>query len=453
MSAEVTEFENVFLNLSKASGRVRFVASGLGWKPAKGDPWTLEASEIRIAQWSRAARGYECKIITNKKGIVQLDGFEQDDFETLQRTLKLLFNINLEQREHSVKGWNWGKTKFGKNEMMFTVQNRPAFEIPFSNVTNSNLAGKSEVVLEFDLQGDHPKQETNGTTSLGAVKDELVEMRFYVPGQVVKDEDASENSSNDDDHAEQEDAASAFYQTLRDKAEIGEVAGESIVSFSDILFLTPRGRYDVDMYPSSLRLRGKTYDYKIQYTSVVKIFLLPKPDETHNMIVIGLDPPLRQGQTRYPFIILQFLKEEEIEVELNLEDAEFDEKYADKLKRKYDNSAHEVVTQIFRGLTGRKVTTPGSFQSHHGQAAVKCSMKANEGWLYCLEKSFIFIPKPTIYIPISHVRSVTLSRVGASVSASRTFDLTFALAEGGEHQFMNINRYLYSYITELTNLQ
>src|SRR5690606_23558902 len=105
---------------------------------------------------------------------------------------------------------------------------------------------------------------------------------------------------------------------LKEKADIGEVAGNAIATFVDILYLTPRGRYDVDMYDRSFRLRGKTYDYKIQYDNIKKFFLLPKPDEVHYMIVIGLDPPLRQGQTKYPFLVMQFKKEEDMEFELNI---------------------------------------------------------------------------------------------------------------------------------------
>jgi structure-specific recognition protein 1 len=72
------------------------------------------------------------------------------------------------------------------------------------------------------------------------------------------------------------------------------------------------------MYESSFRLRGKTYDYKIQYQSVKKFMMLPKPDELHMLLVLGLDPPLRQGQTRYPFIVSQLKKDEEISMDLNM---------------------------------------------------------------------------------------------------------------------------------------
>lgn len=72
------------------------------------------------------------------------------------------------------------------------------------------------------------------------------------------------------------------------------------------------------MYEASFRLRGKTYDYKIQYSSIKKFFLLPKNDDTHTLIVLGLDPPLRQGQTRYPFLVMQLKLDEEISLELNM---------------------------------------------------------------------------------------------------------------------------------------
>lgn len=47
------------------------------------------------------------------------------------------------------------------------------------------------------------------------------------------------------------------------------------------------GRYNIDMYQDFLRLRGKTYDYKILYSNIIKLFLLLKPDEMHVMFVVS----------------------------------------------------------------------------------------------------------------------------------------------------------------------
>lgn len=78
MPGDYETFENVFLDMSKNSGKCRFAASGMGWKQVGGDTWTLQNTEISNAQWSRAAKGYEVKIFTRTMGIVQLDGFELD---------------------------------------------------------------------------------------------------------------------------------------------------------------------------------------------------------------------------------------------------------------------------------------------------------------------------------------------------------------------------------------
>ncbi|PGH18929.1 FACT complex subunit pob3 [Polytolypa hystricis UAMH7299] len=454
-------FENIYLDLSKQPGKCKFAESGLGWRPSGGgDTFTLDRSNIGAAQWSRAAKGYELKILSRTSGVIQLDGFDQEDFERANKAFKIWYGVNLEHREHAIRGWNWGKAEFGKAELSFNVQNRPAFEVPYSEISNTNLAGKNEVAVEFALPADGTTNGTNeqpeGSTKnrgrkAAAGRDQLVEMRFYIPGTVVKadkgeeGEEGQEKSADGEEPEEQQEeqnAANLFYETLMEKAEIGDVAGDTFATFLDILHLTPRGRFDIDMYESSFRLRGKTYDYKIQYQSIKKFFLLPKNDDMHTLITLGLDPPLRQGQTRYPFLVMQLKLDEEISIELNMTDELLQARYKDKLEARYEEPIHQVITKVFRGLSGKKVIMPSrDFVSHHGHSGVKCSIKANEGLLFCLDKSFMFVPKPATYVQIENISVITMSRVGGAVSASRTFDITLTLKGGmGEHQFSNINR-------------
>ncbi|KAJ8141808.1 hypothetical protein OY671_005025 [Metschnikowia pulcherrima] len=433
------DFEKIHLNQSKLSGRMRLADSGLGWKAAvppgsaPSAPFLLPSEEILAASWSRGSRGYELRVQTKNQGVLRLDGFDADDFSKMKQELQRNFHLALEHKEHSLRGWNWGQTDLARNELVFQVHNKPSFEIPYSEVTNSNLTGKNEVALEFGLNNDDK------------AGDEIVEMRFYIPGTVenettktVRAEDGSEKQEED---VEEVSAASVFYEQLKDKADIGQVAGEAIVSFSDVLFLTPRGRYDIDMYPSSLRLRGKTYDYKIQYKQIERIFALPKPDDLHHLLVLQIDPPLRQGQTRYPFLVLQFTREEETELELNLSEQDYEQKYKDRLKKKYDSQTHLVMSHCLKGLTERRVIVPGAFQSRFLQAGVACSLKASEGFLYPLDRCFLFVTKPTVYIPYSEVSSVTMSRTSTGVTASRTFDLDVNLRGGNQaHTFANIDK-------------
>lgn len=360
------------------------------------------------------------------------------------------YSVNLEQKERALRGWNWGKAELARDELAFNVRNQPAFEIPYSEISNTNLAGKNEVSVEFSLPANGEETGTNGAlggarargTKSGGAVDQLVEMRFYIPGTVARKSEKEDDENGSDAEAEDDlNAANLFYEQLMNRAEIGEVAGDTIAIFKDVLHLTPRGRFEIDLYDQSFRLRGKTYDYKIQYESIKKFFLLPKPDDMHQLITIGLDPPLRQGQTRYPFLVMQFKRDEDIVIDLNLTEEDLQAKYQGKLQSRYEGSIATIISKIFLGLTGKKVLQPAKdFNSHHQQSGVKCSVKANEGHLFCLERAFLFVPKPATYISFDNIATITMSRIGGAVSASRTFDINISLKGGGEHQFLNINR-------------
>jgi structure-specific recognition protein 1 len=138
---------------------------------------------------------------------------------------------------------------------------------------------------------------------------------------------------------------------------------------------------------------------------------------------------------------MQFKKDEHVNIELNMTDEDL-AKYQGKVAARYEDPIGTVVAKIFKGLTGRKLNQPSpEFSSHHNMAGIKCSIKANEGNLFCLDRALLFVPKPATYISFDHIASITMSRVGGAVSASRTFDITVSLKSGaGEHQFSNINR-------------
>jgi structure-specific recognition protein 1 len=111
------------------------------------------------------------------------------------------FDVVVENREHSLKGWNWGKAKFEGKELVFQVGARPGFEVPLSRVSNTNLVGKTEVAVEFALPKEGEEKGWEGP-------DELVEMRFYVPGMKEKEGDTSD-VDNDASDAEAEETSAA----------------------------------------------------------------------------------------------------------------------------------------------------------------------------------------------------------------------------------------------------
>jgi len=203
------QFDDVYLNLSKHKGRLRIHTSGLGWKSSAtgGDPFTVPASDIRRAIFSHASRGYALKVILKNGSSITLDGFEEDQFDRVAAAMKDHFGVTVENREHTLRGWNWGKARFEGNELVFQVGARPSFEIPLNKVSNTNLVGKTEVAIEFALskEGEN-KDVVNG--------DELVEMRFYVPGMKEKENEGSDAENAEEEDGEQEETSAANVSLL-----------------------------------------------------------------------------------------------------------------------------------------------------------------------------------------------------------------------------------------------
>jgi len=67
------------------------------------------------------------------------------------------------------------------------------------------------------------------------------------------------------------------------------------VSFADLPFTIPRGKYTMDMYEEFAKFHGKTNDYKVMYKDIKKVFQLPRTDLQQIALVIQLSKPLKQG--------------------------------------------------------------------------------------------------------------------------------------------------------------
>lgn len=86
--------------------------------------------------------------------------------------------------------------------------------------------------------------------------------------------------------------------------------------------------------------------------------------------------------------------------------------------------------------------------SHSGTSAIGCSYKAAAGYIYPLERGFIFIHKPPIHIRFEEISSVNFARGGGS---TRSFDFEIELKNGVIHTFSSIEKEEYGNLYDFIN--
>ena len=197
------------------------------------------------------------------------------------------------------------------------------------------------------------------------------------------------------------------------------------------------------MYEKFLKIHGKTHDYKISYSGINRAFLLFKPDGNTVCYVIALNNPVRIGQAQHYYLCMQFPKDKAIQIQLNLEQKEIADKYGDEIDSEMNGPLFEVLSRLFKAIAGTKIVKPDeeTYKSHRGAQAIKCSNKANDGYLYPLTQSFIFINKPVCYTRHSDISHIELSRIQEFQSSTgRTFDMTIVLKDGTNQTFGGIDK-------------
>ncbi|KAL5477341.1 hypothetical protein EMCRGX_G024130 [Ephydatia muelleri] len=399
-------------------GRLKIQSNGIFFKSSKsGEIVQINDTDVSNLEWMRVARGYEVKVVSNNGSVTKFDGFKESDFQSLKDFFSSQFKKDLREVELCVKGWNWGDAKFEGALLSFMVDSKPAFEIPLEEVSQA-IPGKNEITLEFHQNDDTPVS--------------LVEMRFHIPNM--------EGS---------EDPVKEFHKKVIAKADVMQATGDAIVVFPEVPCLTPRGRYGLKAYLKFLHFHGKTFDYKIPYNTITKLLLLPHNDQRNMFFVLALDPPIRQGQTRYNFVILQLpIEEKEFNVTLSLSEDELKEKYEGKLSKNMTGQFYEVFSKVLRVLVGRKVTVPGTYKNSNNQTAITCSHRATSGFLYPLDKGFIFVHKPAVYVKFEDIVCVNFARMSGVAGVSRSFDFDLDLKDGTTMHFSSLMKDDYSRLHE-----
>jgi len=379
-----------------------------------GKTIALQADQIKSISWQRFASSEGIRLLTKSGQLHRFDGFRKDDYPKLKRFIELNYQLKLEDKEFSLNGFNWGIPKFDGEALSFDDEaSKTALEIPLSAVSDCT-SNKNEIILSFH----HNDDATVGIT----------DMRLYLPPGKTE-EDIKE-----------------FVKSILNQASVIKVTGQSIATFTELQCLTPRGRYDMKLFPSLIQLHGKTFDYKIPVNTVLRLFKLPHKDGRQTFFVLSLDPPLVQGQTRYQFLQFLFNLEEEETVELDMSEDELEKKFEGKLKKKMTGAFVDVFANVVRAITNKKLNVPD--YKNLTNSAISCSYKNNNGLLYPLERGFMYVHKPAIHIRFEEINSVNFAR---SDGSTRSFDLEIETKSNTTHIFNSIEKEeyprLYDFVT------
>lgn len=403
-------------------GALRLTKQGIAWKGKQTNRnIIISNTDVSRLQWLRGGRGEQLKISMKGGTIFRLEGFRPSDFHDLEQFLSETYKKDLTRVNQACRGWSWGQLDVNRDTSSSLVflagggtsrkneadKFEEAFDIPLGKVANVQLPGNSkELALDFHVDDTTAKMD-----------EELVEMRFYIP--------------------EEEDAKRLF-EKVKARADTSAFAGESLCSFEHMGVQVPRGRYDVDMYLNYIKLRGSKVDFKILYTSITRLFLLPKPDNVIVTFVMSLDPPIRQGNTMYPHLVFQFDTEERTRIDLPISQKDLEEKYKGKLSEVEEGFTWRVFSKILKNLSSTPLHVPKTFKSSEEGSGVRTALGANEGFLFFLESCCFFVNKPPTYIRYDDMDYVEFRRM----DLERRFDLFVSLSTGSNqtYLFTNIER-------------
>ena len=172
------------------------------------------------------------------------------------------------------------------------------------------------------------------------------------------------------------------------------------------------------------------------------------PDSLHIIYIIALNNPVRQGQTQHHYLVMQFPKESNTSVKLNLRTEDIQTRFTD-LAQEVNGHFYDVLSRVFKSILKIAIIVPSGFKSAEMKEALKWSVKAMEGYLYPLRKSLFFIHKPVAYIKHSDIQHWEFARVSEfAAHSSKSFDCTVVSKKGDWITFSGLEKQEYNIFME-----
>ncbi|WEL39049.1 FACT complex subunit SSRP1-like protein [Encephalitozoon hellem] len=372
---EVLTLSDCFLKTkTEEKATVKISRDGIAIKAGNGEVYTVEKSDVKDAELFHGVRKMTIRIFGDT--VYEINNVDQNYIDELKRMFSEYFRVSLYVKELEIADVLCGELGINGQKALEFRNTKTIFEVPVEDI-ESVVDIRNEISV--------------------SLKD--VEIRFVSNKKAIEEIKEGCSSSVDD--------------------EIFKMEGLSL-SY-------PRGKFNLIFFRDYLRLVGSSYDHKIYYKSVKQLYMLEKGyiRDEERYAVICVDPPIRQGQTRYDYIVVSF---DDTECEVSADD--------ERLKKEYSGLYSSVFSEVMEALCVIRATK-STFESRDGMRCLRCAIKAYEGQLYPLEDCMLFLPK-AIRLGLNEISLVEFSRINLSSMQAKTFDMTLFCE--GSYTFNGISK-------------
>lgn len=353
---------------------IKFAKEGVAIRLPTNEITTIKADSIKNIELFRGVRDVSLRIFSEV--IYYINNISENHIDDLKKICSEWYKINIYMKELEINNVNFGELDVINNAFVEFRNEKTIFDIPISSI-DSIADIRNEISIRFGN----------------------VEVRFITDKESITEiKDVCNNNIEDD-----------------------------IYTIDEMTVVNPRGKNNFKLYKEYFRIVGYSYDHKIYYKGISNIYELSKAyvENVDKYVVLELEQPIRQGQTKYPLVVFSFADEE---IEIEVED--------ERLEKNYSGYLSDVFVRIMESLCVKSRVT-STFSTSDNMRALKCILKAYEGQLYPLDTCLLFLPR-AFKINTREIHSVEFSRINISLMQAKTFDMT--IFGEGQYVFYGLNK-------------
>mmetsp|Transcript_20340 Transcript_20340/g.45211 ORF Transcript_20340/g.45211 Transcript_20340/m.45211 type:complete len:435 (+) Transcript_20340:3-1307(+) len=402
-------FGNLRISGSETPVHFKCDTKQIGWRDINKGVSSFQGSQLQRAEWVSVGP-QKCMLaltVNTTKGLVvhRLAGFAPSNEGSIRSHFLSHFKVDVSTLKSSSAGRSWFTAAIRDDLMRLVV---PGTEDIIADIDKRRITNvveppdaPHETVIKLEAERLHDDDDV------------VTELRFCVPpGRQEFLHHMAE-----------------FKDTLEGEYVVDE-SQVPIARFTDITLVLPRGKFEMQLFGTSLRMHGKSASHSVEYGQVRRAFLLPKPDGKSVAFVLILNPPLLQGKTEYSQLVMPLETNRPVSI-VTAGDKNND------LQAKEEGELAEVLPRVFKSLSGHGAVGPtAGIASSNGFHCVNCAHKTFEGHLYFLEDSLLFVNRPCCVIRYKDIKEVEFQRI----DSGRTFDLVAVTKLGFENQFSAIDK-------------